>query len=341
MRFVLALFLATVALAQSSRDEYRRAYQAWRELDPTLESDATSAALAERSSRAGAAASRYIAARIAFLEGMARETEAEAKRIEEFRMSEELAVAQAQVQQLATAAAGVATRIADSFGAATDPGIRQLRTAVLQERAALDSITAALAISQRAAAGMTTTAVELTEVREELLRGFKDIAATRAQAADRMRKSGAAWETYYQALANPPSTVVTQNAEVVRPATIAPLPLIRYTGEWQFPANGTYFGTRPESVEVTVSEDNGRVTGTLNARFALPAGTSAIPVVQITFSGPLTQNRTQTFDARTSDGVTGTLELIPGPAFNLLEVNFQLALLPNRVRHGNFLVLKK
>lgn len=341
MRLVFALVFAAVAVAQSPRDEYRRAYQAWREIDPTLESEATVGALGERSSRASAAASRYTASRIAFLESMARETEADTKRIEEFRTSEALTVSPAEVQQLVTAAAGVTTRIADSFGTATDSGIRQLRTAVQQERAALDSITAALVNTQRAATGMTTAGIELTEVREELLRAFKEIAATREQSADQMRKSGAAWETYYQALANPPATVVTASAEVVRPPTVTPVPLIRYTGDWQFPANGTYFGTRPESVEVTVRGSGGRVTGTLNARFSLPSGNSANPVVQLSFNGPLTQNRTQTFDVRTSDGVPGTIELIPGPAFNLLEVNFQLALLPNRVRHGNFLVLKK
>jgi hypothetical protein len=341
MRLSLILFLTTAALAQSSREEYRSAYQAWREIDPTLENDAPAGALAERSTRVSAAASRYIAARIAFLEDMARETAAESKHVEEFRISEGLAVSPAEVRQLVAAGAGVATRIADSFGAATDPGIRQLRTAVQQERAALDSITATLMNAQRAAAEITTTGIDLMEVREELLRAFREIAATRGQSADQMRKSGAAWEAYYQALANPPARVADPNAEVIRAPAVTPLPLLRYTGEWLFPANGIYFGTRPESVEVTVSEAGGQVTGTVNARFALPAGSSANPAVQLTFSGALTANRTQTFDVRTSDGVTGTIELIPGPAFNLLEINFQLALLPNRVRHGNFLLLKK
>ena len=43
----------------------------------------------------------------------------------------------------------------------------------------------------------------------------------------------------------------------------------------------------------------------------------------------------------TSGGAKGTLELIPGPAFNLLEVNFSTDEKPGTVRQANFLLVKK
>jgi hypothetical protein len=43
----------------------------------------------------------------------------------------------------------------------------------------------------------------------------------------------------------------------------------------------------------------------------------------------------------TSDGTSGTLELIPGPAFNLLEVNFLTDPRANAIRAGNFILVKK
>jgi len=63
--------------------------------------------------------------------------------------------------------------------------------------------------------------------------------------------------------------------------------------------------------------------------------------VQFNFEGNLTANRNQLFNLRTGEGVAGTIELIPGPAFNLLEVNFQTEMRPNRIRSGNFLLVKK
>jgi hypothetical protein len=43
----------------------------------------------------------------------------------------------------------------------------------------------------------------------------------------------------------------------------------------------------------------------------------------------------------TSSGAMGTLELIPGPAFNLLEVNFNTGDKPGTIRQGNFLLIKQ
>ena len=47
------------------------------------------------------------------------------------------------------------------------------------------------------------------------------------------------------------------------------------------------------------------------------------PTVRFAFEGDIAATPTQKFTLMTSDGTPGTIELIPGPAFNLLEVNFQ------------------
>ena len=361
----LLLTIAMSAWGQSPRDEYRRNFQAWRQTEPTLESDAATAGgdLAARVQRTSAAARSYVAARIEFLESISREASDQVKRIQELS-SQSLVAPSAEIQTTVTGAADTVTRVADSFGTAADAGIRQLRTALQQERTALDAISQAIANSRRSMAAATIASIDVDTARDELLRAYQGVAAARAQSAEQMRKSGTAWDAYYQALANPPVTGVSSNAiapvkpvaaapkagatpapaapdaEVVRPPTITPLPLLRYTGGWTFPTNGIFHGTQPDSVDLTVREENGHVTGIFYARFRIAAG-AADPVVQFNFEGNLTANRNQLFNLRTGEGVAGTIELIPGPAFNLLEVNFQTEMRPNRIRSGNFLLVKK
>jgi hypothetical protein len=118
--------------------------------------------------------------------------------------------------------------------------------------------------------------------------------------------------------------------------------LARYIGAWTFPtAGGQFHGAQPEFIDLVVHEENGRVTGTLYGRFKLPSGTSVDPLVRFDFEGQLQATPTQTFALLTSDGAKGTVDLIPGPAFNLLEVNFQTDPKPNKLRLGNFILLKK
>jgi hypothetical protein len=107
--------------------------------------------------------------------------------------------------------------------------------------------------------------------------------------------------------------------------------MTRYTGDWLFPAKGLYYGQQPESVELTIQESNGRINGTLTAKFLMPAQT-----VKFDFQGATQQAKTQTLPLQTSDGATGSVELIPGSAINLLEVNFQAA-----GAAGNFILVKK
>ena len=79
----------------------------------------------------------------------------------------------------------------------------------------------------------------------------------------------------------------------------------------------------------------------LSWRFKLPAAGVTDPIVRFDFSGNLQPQRTQSFDLVSSDGAKGTIELIPGPAFNLLEINFKMDAKPGKIASGDFVLLKK
>jgi hypothetical protein len=58
-------------------------------------------------------------------------------------------------------------------------------------------------------------------------------------------------------------------------------------------------------------------------------------------SGPITSSRTQQLTLETTEGAKGIIDLIPGGAFNLLEINFYTDLKPGKIRQGNMVLLKK
>ncbi len=125
------------------------------------------------------------------------------------------------------------------------------------------------------------------------------------------------------------------------PKVITPLPLSRYTGAWTFPDGGLSHGPQPQFLDLVVHEENGHASGTLFARFKVPAGSKDDPVLRFDFTGEFRNSRNQVFALETSDGAKGTIELIPGPAFNLLEVNFLTDAKPGKIRQGNVVLVKK
>ena len=108
---------------------------------------------------------------------------------------------------------------------------------------------------------------------------------------------------------------------------------------------GHYHGMQPESADLVLREENGQASGKLTARFKLPPGSTDNPEVHFDFAGAFGAARVQRFAITVASGATGTLELIPGPAFNLLEVNFnigdQTGGKPGTIRQGNFLLVKQ
>ncbi|HEX5430863.1 MAG TPA: hypothetical protein VFW83_02775, partial [Bryobacteraceae bacterium] len=145
-----------------------------------------------------------------------------------------------------------------------------------------------------------------------------------------------------------PTSVTAPRVSVrapVGPPSITPLPLIRYTGGWVFPPlGGMFHGPQPDSIDLEVSQSNNHVTGTFYGKFKLPRESKQDPVVRFDFSGDFQPNRNQAFRIRAPDGSTGTVELIPGNAFNLLEVNFQMGAQPGqpeKIRAADVLLVKK
>ena len=83
------------------------------------------------------------------------------------------------------------------------------------------------------------------------------------------------------------------------------------------------------------------MSGTMNVRFKLPAGSNENPEIRLTFAGDTKSSRIQKLDLMTSDGAKGAIQLIPGTAFNLLEVNFLTEPQPGKIHMGNFVLVKK
>ncbi len=125
-----------------------------------------------------------------------------------------------------------------------------------------------------------------------------------------------------------------------RPPSITPLPLYRYTGEWNYPSVGAQFhGTQPASVDLSGREENGQAKGTMVVRFQVPPGGVVDSSMRFTFEGPFQNARSQSFPFITSTGASGTVELSPTSVFNMLQVAYKFEANPPRV--GDFLVVKK
>ena len=369
----VASILVVAAFAQApsdSREAQQEAYRHWRETDPNLERDATSAGatLGARADKVAAEAAKYFSVRKESLESRAADARRGASLLEPVAVSAE---ALPNLDRFLSVQDNILRSSVDTIARDPDRAIQQLRASLERERAALAAIGAALKDSQKSqeAAAQTSRAAE--EARAKTSEEYQKLAAGLQESAELTDKSSAAWASYYRALSDAargatapvtsaapalplagrePAAVETakpaaSNAAPV-PASVArpvpPVPLVRYVGAWTYPTVGAhYHGIQPQSADLVVREDNGQASGTLTARFRLPAGSTDNPVVRFDFAGAFQNSRGQRFAITTGGGGTGTLELIPGPAFNLLEVNFNIGDTPGMIRQGNFLLIKQ
>jgi hypothetical protein len=116
----------------------------------------------------------------------------------------------------------------------------------------------------------------------------------------------------------------------------------RYAGNWTFPiVGGMYHGPQPQSVQLDVQEAGGQLTGTLQARFGPFGDVKTASDLHFEFSGMAVAGRVQSLPLVTSEGAKGKIDLIPGPAFNLLEVNFYTDRHAGKVSQGNLLLIRK
>ena len=366
------LALIVTAFAQSppqdSSEAQQEAHRHWRETDPNLESDAISAGatLGARADKVAAAAAKYFSLRKDYLEGSAADARRGASLLEPVNITAE---ALPNLDRFLSSQDTFLKSTIDTIARNPDRAIQQLRAALDRERAAVAAIGTALNDSQKSqeAAAQSSRAAE--QARAKASDEYQKLTASLQESAQLADKSGDDWAAYYRALSDaargatapvtssgPPLPSTGRESAAVEPAKadasnavpapaarpLPPLPLVRYLGAWTYPTMGAhYHGMQPESADLVVREENGQASGTLTARFRLPAGSADNPVVRFDFAGAFGGTRAQRFAITNSSGVTGTLELIPGPAFNLLEVNFNTGDKPGTIRQGNFLLIKK
>jgi hypothetical protein len=348
---VIGVLLAGAAgvIGQTGREAYRLAFDAWRQTQASLERDAGTGgtALVPQVDRAAAAAATFEAARASYLKSTAQEA-AQRRQILRSAATRPLDFPPPAAAQLAAAELQTVTRTVARFANDQDRGIQQLRQSMERERVALAALNDAIQARQKTVAATSAAAAALEQARGKTAEAFDDQTSRFSQAIAHLEEEGAAWSGYYEKLAQ-----TIQLASVVPPrlssAPAAPratflssVPLARYVGAWTYPTvNGIFHGAQPEFVDLVVHEENGHADGTLFGRFKPPSGTSADPLVRFDFQGDFGPGPTQRFPLVTSDGTHGTVELIPGPAFNLLEVNFQTDPQANKIRVGNFILVKK
>jgi hypothetical protein len=332
------------AFGQTSRDAYRTAYREWRETDPALERDASSGGLelAARTAKVASGAAKFGSARAAFLQQTPADQQQKLAWLET-PPDAPSALTPDSAATLIAAESRAVRRTMDTFAGDSDRGIREVRGILARENTAIDALALAVDKRKRAADAVKAANSIVAESQLKAADEYQGLLADFKQSVEDSDKVMAAWARYYSALATGARAVSPAPSPVSAPSPpITPLPLVRYTGAWSFPPTGGMFhGAQPEVVDMVVHAENGHAAGTLVARFKLPPGSSGDPVLKFDFSGELKNTRTQVFTLTTSEGAKGTIELIPGPAFNLLEVNFQTDPKPGKVRQGNVVLLKK
>lgn len=343
-RALILALAASAAFAQASREDYRRLYQDWRQTAPALEQEAAVAGpnFAGQVQNAAAAAKAYTDARAKFYAEGGSVTPDQAAWIgQPLQRGGALLETPQEIQQLvAVMAARVATNIT-SFAEDKDPAIRLVRQAMERERAALRALTESMN-ARKALLGQLTEAQDVADQqRSSVNEVVKSAAARRDALVAGVQREAAAWADYYKDLAESVNGPARPSQSAVQPSAVKPapgpvvpgaMPLSRYTGEWLFPSRGLFYGPQPESVELMVREEGGELSGTLEARFADKTA------VQLNFQGAIQPARNQTFPIQSADGTQGTIELIPGSAFNLIEINLQTSAKPAA---ANFILVRR
>jgi hypothetical protein len=342
---------AMMLFGQASPEAYRNAYRIWRLTDPVLERDSATVgeALGARADRVAAAAARYGKERRAFLDGFAQESDRKLPWIES-PVEPLPALTGGASGYVATEMASV-RRAIEVFANDPDAGLQQVRSMEEKENIALLGLNAAITARQKATDDVDRATAAIEQARRRAVEMNHAFAANLKKMADDTTAEAAAWTEYYRALsegaratAAPVSTVSTRLADPVplSAPSVTLLPLVRYTGDWVFPKGGMSFGGKPEFVDLVVRESNGRCDGRMLAKFILPPGSTGDPLLRFEFAGEFTNSKAQKFDLQTSDGTKGTIELIPGTAFNLLEINVQIPeAKQGKIRKTNVVLVKK
>ena len=374
-----------VALTPQDRAPYQAAYRNWRAADPNLERDTPTAGatLGARADKVAAEAAKYYAARKAYLDSLQADAEQKADAIEALpappMFDGDLArYAASQNRQISASIEAIANdpdraiqrlrqalereRAALSVLSTSLADTQNGREAVERTSATAEQARGKVAQHYRSlSAGLKQTAIDTGQTGtlwanyyRALSDGARGVITQDSAPISSPAAAGApavATRISPELAPNTAGSTVGSGpgrgpAPALRTRSITPIPLSRYVGAWVYPTVGAqYHGAEPESVDMLLREDNGQAKGTLFVRFKLPANNLADPVVRFDFGGAFQSTRNQTFFVVTSKGAKGTVELIPGPAFNLLEVSFSMegqpGDKPGAIREGNFLLIKK
>jgi len=350
-RLLLTVCFAAALIGQTGRDAYRQAYDTWQQAQANLEHDAGTGAAPQvaQADRSAAAAASFEATRLAYLKSSAEDAAQRRQILQAAVTRSSPDLMPPAVADLAAAELQTVTRAIAKFAEDKDRGIQQLRQSMDRERVALAALTDTIKARQQTVAATSAAAAALEQARAKTAAAFGDQTSQVSQTMAQMEMESAAWADYYEKLADaiqianaPPPPPASVGTAAPRNTSASPVPLVRYVGEWTYPkVNGIFHGAQPESVELEVHEKNGHADGTIDARFRFSPGSGNDPSIKFRFEGDITATPTQKFTLMTSEGTPGTIELIPGPAFNLLEVNFQTDPQANKIRSGNFILLKK
>ena len=360
IRILLPVLFAAALLSAQTRDAYEQAYRDWRLTDPNLERDAAKGgdALPGRADKVAAAAGKFIAARKAFYDAQRGALAEKPNALKPFELPMETEGSRTAEAYLSAQEVSVTNSI-QVFGGDPDRGIQLLKQSLEKERAALASLRSAIKIRESAMNEALQANENADRSRSGAADQIKAILASFEQSNQDAGQLAEAWPAYYRAVANgargiglgdtmPPPAIRPSNSTPSsapsppvasgRPAPV--VPISRYTGSWSFlPGVSTYHGLPPVSFEVSVREENGGFIGTVNARFIVTG--NADPAVRFDFSGPLQTSRYQAFPLQTPEGAKGKIELIPGNAFNLMEVNYTLDGAPGKVRESDVILVKR
>jgi hypothetical protein len=372
---VMITTMITTTSAQSSRDAYRDAFKAWRQGDSNLERDAaTSTDLSSRTDADAAAAARFTTARAAYLRAAVAQNNASMQWLTSARLAPEPDLASAvDLQRLvAQSTEQVATQI-KTYADDSDPALQPVRQALSRERSALVALSGAINDRQTAATKAAGALIIVEQARVRALEPFQAMAGALEGEASGMDQEALAWAEYYRKLAEETRAAVTSTAPTSTtpsPTTVggvrinnpagnanpagntAPRPNnpavapstgnlgSRFVGSWAYQMGGLYHGPEPDVVNVVVKEEGGMLTGTVDARFWPFSDIRTVTSLHFEFSGTPGTGRVQSFPLVTADGAKGSIELIPGPAFNLLEINFYTDRVPGKMTYGNMLLLR-
>ena len=337
-------------MGQTSREAYRQDYDAWREVHANLERDAGNggATLIPQVDRAAARVAAFGTNRAAYAKAAA-QTAAQQRQVLQApttRPSPDLAPP--ALAALVTGELQTVTKTIARFAEDRDRGIQQLRQSLERERDALAALNDAIQVRQKAVTTTTAAATALEQVRVRVAEITGPETSALSQNSVQLEKETAAWAAYYEGLAKaiqianaPPPPRVEVTTIAPRNDTAPGIPRARYVGAWTYPvSNGVFHGAQPEFVDLVVHDTNGHADGTMFARFKL-SGSATDPLVRFDFQGDFRAAPLQRFPLMTSEGTVGTIELIPGPAFNLLEVNFVADPRQGKINVGNFILVKK